>query len=326
MTRISPDPFSDWRRIIRPVMALVMIVFATGMAQPARAAKVLALVNDLPVTDFDVSQRRKLNAIVGGGTSRKAALRAVINAAVMETEARKRNITVTDAQVEKSLQRMAKNMGGMAKMKAVLRRRGVRMRTMRAYVRASLLFSLLARRMGKNLSVKVSKEEVDRRYRKIMNDPRMRPVTIYNLREILLPVENVAPAMRQQLQYARVVEARQIVRRYRGCSSLRRAAAGVFNVRISKTLPADPRRLSRELLAALRKAGTKHLIGPIVTRKGIQLIAFCGVRRIAPPKPKRDQVERMVRAELFNREVERIMRDLRKKAYIDYKDKSAVIN
>ncbi len=294
-------------------------------AAPARASKVLAIVNDLPVTDFDVSQRQKLNSIIGGSRTRKAALRSVLNAAVMQTEAKKRNIVISDQQVEKALQSMANKMGGMAKLKATLRKRGVRMRTLRAYIRSSMLFRVLAQRMGKKIAPKVNPGEVDRRYRKIINDPRLRPVTIYNLRQVTLPVENVAPAMRQQLQYARLVEAQQIMKRYRGCARLRAATSGIFNVRVSKTLKADPRRLPGPLKKAIRLAGTKRMIGPIRMRQGIQLIAYCGATKITPPRPKRAQIEAMVKAEAFNREVERVMKQLRKNAFIDYKDKSAAL-
>jgi len=320
----SSAAFSPSRRAATLLLAVFLAVFMHPAA--ARASRVLAIVNDFPVTDFDVSQRLKLNSIIGGARSRKAALRSVINAAVMRTEAKKRGLAISDQQVEKALQNMARNMGGMAKLKATLRKRGVRMRTLRDYIRSSMLFRVLARRMGKKIAPRVNPGEVDRRYKKIINDPRLRPITIYNLRQVTLPVENVAPAMRQQLQYARMVEAQQIMKKYRGCASLRKATSGIFNVRISKPLKADPRRLPGPLKKAIRLAGTKRMIGPIRARAGIQLIAYCGTTKIVPPRPKKAQIEAMVKAEAFSREVERVMKQLRKKAFIDYKDKSAKLD
>jgi len=309
-------------------LRLALALLAAGLllaSSPAMASKVLALVNDKPVTDFDVSQRMKLNGIIGGRRDRKSALRAQINAAVLETEARKLGIVIPDTRVDKTLRGMAGNMGGMGKLKATLRKRGVRMSTLRDYIRSSILFRIMARRMGKKISVKVDNRAIDRKYRKILSDPRLRPITIYNLRQVTLPVENVAPAMRQQLLYARLVEAKQIMNRYRGCKRLRAATSGIFNVRISKPLQADPRRLPGPLKKAVRLAGTRHLIGPIRSRAGVQLIAYCGARKIVPPRPKREQIAAMVKAEAMGREVERVMKDLRKKAYIEYKDKSAAL-
>ncbi len=304
---------------------LLFLIFAVA-PQPALASKVLALVNDMPVTDYDVSQRIKLNSVIGGKRDRKSAFRSVVNDAVLQTEARKMGIDIPEASVDKAIGRMAKNMGGMARLKATLRKKGVRMSTLKSYVRSSLLFRVMARKLGKKISPKVSDAEIERRYRKILKDPRLQPVTIYNIRQVTLPVENVAPAMRQQLYYARLVEAQQIMRRYKGCRNLKQAISGIFNVKVSKTLPADPRRMPKPLRKALKIAGTKKLVGPIRTRQGIQMFAFCGIRKIAPPKPKKEQIAAMVRAEALSREMEKVMRELRKRAYIEYKDRKLVLN
>ncbi len=312
--------------MLRIILSVLLLSALALVPRQALASKVLALVNDMPVTDYDVSQRIKLNSVIGGKRDRKSAFRSVVNDAVLLTEARKMGIDVSEVSVDKAIERMAKNMGGMAKLKATLRKKGVRMSTLKSYVRSSLLFRVMAQKLGKKISPKVDQAEIDRRYRKILKDPRLQPVTIYNIRQVTLPVENVAPAMRQQLYYARLVEAQQIMRRYKGCRSLREASSGIFNVKISKTLPADPRRMPAQLRKALKLAGTKKLVGPIRTRQGIQMFAFCGTRKIAPPKPKKEQIAAMVRAEALSREMEKVMRELRKRAYIEYKDRKLVLN
>ncbi len=320
-------PISSYQPRILHILAALLLFSALALpSQQAMASKVLALVNDMPVTDYDVSQRIKLNSIIGGKRDRKSAFRSVLNDAVLLTEARKMGVDVSEISVDKAIERMAKNMGGMAKLKATLRRKGVRMSTLKSYVRSSLLFRILAQRLGKKINPKVDQAEIERRYRKILKDPRLQPITIYNIRQVTLPVENVAPAMRQQLYYARFVEAQQIMRRYKGCHSLRKASSGIFNVKISKTLPADPRRMPKQLRKALKLAGTKKLVGPIRTRQGVQMFAFCGTRKIVPPKPKKEQIAAMVRAEALSREMEKVMRELRKRAYIEYKDRKFVLN
>ncbi len=323
MTAPNLQHLSATRRIL-PVLLVLLALFVP--LRQAEASKVLALVNDMPVTDYDVSQRLKLNSIIGGARDRKAAFRSVVNDAVLITEARKAGVDVSEVSVDKAIERMAKNMGGMAKLKATLRKKGVRMSTLKSYVRSSLLFRVMAQKLGKKINPKVDQAEIDRRYRKILKDPRLQPITIYNVRQVLLPVENVAPAMRQQLYYARLVEAQQIMQRYKGCRTLKQAASGIFNVKVSKILPADPRRMPKELRKALRTAGTKKMVGPIRTRQGIQMFAFCGTRKIAPPKPKKEQIAAMVRAEALSREMEKVMRELRKRAYIEYKDRKFVLN
>ena len=315
------------RNIVCAFLAACLVaILLPFIALPANAARVLVLVNDYPITDFDIAQRQKLHRIIGGPRDKKGALKALINDAVLVTEAKKLGIEVSDVQVTKALERMAKNMGGMDRLKAALRKAGVRMQTMRDYVRSTILFQIMARRMGKTIRAEVDEKEVERRYRQILKDPRLQPVTVYEMREVLLPVDATNPVMAQQLLYARLAEAQQIMQRYRGCGSLRKATGDIFNVRISKTIQADPRRMPKQLRAALRKAGTKRLVGPMRAPNGIQLLALCRIRKITPPRPSKDQVRQIVKAEAINREVERILRQLRRKAYIEYKDKKLAIN
>ena len=313
----------------RPAALLLLVLallFLQAPGSPAGATRVLALVNDYPVTDFDVAQRQKLSRIIGGPRDRKGAFRAVVNNAVLVTEAKKLGIEVSDSQVEKALQRMAKGMGGMDRLKRALSKAGVRMSTMRDYVRSTILFQLLARRMGKTIKAEVNDAEVERRYRKILADPRLKPVTVYDLREVLLPLDAADPVMRKQLAYARLAEAQQIMQRYRGCRTLRQATADIFNVRISKPIQADAARMPPRLRQAIRKAGTRRLVGPMRAPQGIQLLALCGIRNIKPPRPSKEQVRQIVRSEAINREVERVMRQLRRKAFIEYKDRKLVLN
>ena len=74
---------------------------------------------------------------------------------------------------------------------------------------------------------------------------------------------------------------------------------------------------------ALRQAGRRKLIGPMRVRSGIQMIAFCGTKRIEPPKVTRAQVKAVMQNEKFGGAADRIMQGLRRKAFIDYKVPSA---
>ncbi len=325
-TRSSQSPYPIAKALALCLGLLAVILEGMAFSGPARAGKVLALVNDYPVTDYDVQQKQRLNRIIGGPRDRKGAFRAAVNEAVLITEAKKLGIEISDVKIDKAIAQMAKNLGGEAKLKAVLRKNGVRLQTLRRYVRSSILFRIFSARMGRPLKTTVDEKEVERRYRQILKDPRLKPVTIYKLREVLLPIDDPNPVTRKQLTFARLAEAQQIMIRYRGCGSLTRITADIFNVRISPLIQADPRRMPKPILKAIRKAGTKRMIGPLRAPKGIQLLAFCGTRKIVPPKPDKKLIRQMVQAEILNREVEKIMRQLRRKAYIEYKDPKLVLN
>src|SRR5438552_17302853 len=91
----------------------------------------------------------------------------------------------------------------------------------------------------------------------------------------------------------------QVAHQFKSCANAKAAAEGVFNVKFGKPLDADPSRFPPQMKAALDKAGVNHVVGPMRGKQGIQLLAFCGTRKITPQAPNfapptRDQVENML--------------------------------
>ena len=128
--------------------------------------------------------------------------------------------------VNQQIDRMAKASGtdteGLA---AKLKSKGVSMSALRTFVTAQVSFNRLLSALYK-IDVKVDPSEVDRKYQEIAQDPRLKPVTIYEIIEITLPVEKTSDAMAEQLLIARAADAQQYRNQYKGCASAHQAAAG----------------------------------------------------------------------------------------------------
>jgi hypothetical protein len=90
------------------------------------------------------------------------------------------------------------------------------MNTLKQFVKASIAFNWIASRQY-NVKVDVEPSEVERRLASIQSDPRFKPVTVYELQEISLPVEQMGEAMMGQLLQARAIEAQQFMQRFDGC-------------------------------------------------------------------------------------------------------------
>jgi peptidyl-prolyl cis-trans isomerase SurA len=266
-----------------------------------------------------------LNQALGYGgdeQSRKRALQDLIDDVLKQAEGKRNQIVPTDKQIELSIERLAKGSGTTVEgLTQSLKSKGVSMSTLKRHVTSSIIFNWIVSRKH-NIKVEVDQAEVDRRYNTILSDPRLKPVEIFEIVEVVLPVESSSQAMMSQLMYARAIEARQIAQRYKGCGSLRQASSGIFNVQISKPVQAVADKLPKEMRSVLQQAGTSKLIGPMRGRTGVQLVAFCGRKSLAPPKPSREKIEDMVRGEKYRLATERILRDLRRTAFIDYKDTS----
>ena len=304
----------------------------------ARAADqgVVATVNDIPITSFDIDQRLRLLEILGrkqeGKDARSKVLHMMIDEVIKIAEGTKYKVSPTDKEIDVQMGRVAKGMDtDTAGLRAKLQSQGIALASLKQYVAAQISF---ARILGGKYQVKVKVEpaEVDKKFAEvkqqleqkvstIMNDPRMKAMQVYTILEIDLPVEGEDSMLLQ----ARAVEAVQLIRNFKGCSTAREAASGIFNVKIGKKIDAIAAKIPKPMKQALDKVGPGKAMGPARGPKGIQVIGFCGKRTIQPPKPKyelptRQQVEAAVSNEKYGAAEEKYMKVMRKTALIEYKD------
>jgi peptidyl-prolyl cis-trans isomerase SurA len=327
------------QRLAVSVLCLAaLLLVASPIPAQAETQGVIATVNDRPITGFDIGQRQKLMKILGTAASRKEALQSSIDDVIKLDAARKFKFEATEAQIQQQIDRIAKGMGTDAPgLEARLKQQGISATFFRQYLAAQIGFSRMvgskyrASAEAKPEDVARKRAEIEREMKKrmeeIQRDPRMKPVTVYTIQQIELPIENSADAMAAQLMQARAVEAVQFIQRYKGCKSAKAAAEGIFNVKVGKPMEADAAKLPKQLKEALDKVGAGKAIGPVRGKDGIQVIGFCGVRKLTPPKPKfempsDDQVANALSNEKFAEYEDKYIKELRLTAYIEYKDSS----
>lgn len=323
-----------WHRL--PAAALIAALLT--LALPAQAANIVAIVNDQPITELDLTQRIALLEVMDdvprGGLDKKKALRQMIDQTVKIQEAKRYNMLPSDAELTDRIKRLAQNLKLTPdQLYAKLEAKGISKEAFRDYVKAGMGFNRIIQ--GKyQQDIKASEAEVDAKMAelksninaetaKIMNDPRMKPITVYTLMEINLPIDGED----QMLVQSRAIEAAQVLQRLKSCNGLKAASEGIFNVQKGKTFEADATKLPPQMRAALDKGGVGRAIGPMRGKTGIQLIALCGVRKITPPKPNftmptREQVERAVINEKYDKLEEDYLSTARDKVYVEYRDPS----
>jgi peptidyl-prolyl cis-trans isomerase SurA len=320
------------------VALLCAFYFLDGSPKSARAAGqgVVATVNDIPITSFDIDQRLRLLEILGrkqeGDNARRRALHMMIDEVIKIAEGTKYKVKPTDKEIDAQMGRVAKGLNtDAAGLQAKLQSQGIAIASLKQYVAAQISF---ARILGGKyqFKAKVEPAEVDKKFEEVkrdleqkvsafMNDPRMKAVQVYTILEIDLPVEGDDSMLLQ----ARAVEAAQLIKNFKGCSTAREAASGIFNVKIRKPVDAVAAKIPKPMKQALDKVGPGKAMGPARGPKGIQIIGFCGKRTIQPPKPKyelptRQQVEAAVSNEKYGAAEEKYMNIMRKTALIEYKD------
>jgi len=304
----------------------------------ARAGGVVAVVADVPITEFDLTARITLAKILDPQLpplDRKKALQGMIDDVIKRADAKKYSMATSKDDLDDEVKRIAGRMklspDGLLKQ---LAGRGISEDFFRNYLSAQLGFNrILASKYRSDIKVNDSdidrkkaeiQTKVDQQMAQIRKDPRINGVTVFNIMEITLPVESTDdPALLQ----ARAVEAQQVQQQFRSCSNPRAAASGVFNVKFGKIIEADAAKLPPPLRAALQKAGVNKAIGPMRGPGGIQLIAFCGSRKIMPEiptfkMPDRDQISNILINEKYDGFEATYMKDARRKIYVEYRDPS----
>lgn len=322
--------------------ALIAFALLSAPMAPARAQSpnIVAIVNDQPITELDITQRIVLLQILDetppDGMSKKQALKALIDDVVKIQEAKRYNLLPTEAEVNDRIDRLAKGLKlTRAQLLDKLKAKGISEASFRSYLQAGMGFSRIIQGKYRE-DVKVTPQEVDakmaeikskigQQMNKIMSDPRMKPITVYTLMEINLPVDGQDPMLLQ----SRAIEAATVVQRLKGCSpgNVKAAAQGIFDVKPGKTFEADAAKMPPPMKAALDKGGIGRAVGPMRGKGGIQLIALCGIRKLTPPKPDfkmptREQVENMVTNEKYDKLEEDYLATARDKVYVEYRDAS----
>ena len=131
-----------WRRL--PVAALIAALLA--LSSPALAANIVAIVNDQPITELDLTQRISLLEVMDdvprGGLDKKAALRQMIDQTVKLQEAKRYNMLPSDAELTDRIKRLAQNMKLTPdQLYAKLEAKGISKEAFRDYVKAGMGFN-----------------------------------------------------------------------------------------------------------------------------------------------------------------------------------------
>lgn len=154
--------------------ATLLVALAIVAAGPAALAQqmgtaVAALVNDKPITTFDVSQRVRLMLITSGGQMppgaerqfQERALRDLIEEELKRQETERFDVQIPDAEVDQELAQLAASGGGnLQTLDRDLRQAGIAIQTLREKIRVDNAWESLVRGRFAN-RVSISESEID---------------------------------------------------------------------------------------------------------------------------------------------------------------------
>lgn len=210
----------DSPRPMKAVAALALVLsFWAGFADtvgaqdkpPTQMLGILAVVNDDPISDFDLDQRLnfiiRLSSLKDDRKTRRAlaprVLRTLVNETLKLQEAKNQNITVTPKEIQRALAQVAKQHRlPPGKLAPFLKSRGISMSTLTRQVTAAIGWPALIRRKFLRTIV-ISEEEIDKalvRFKESLNKPR------HLAAEIFLPVDGSNDDARTRQNAEKIIE------------------------------------------------------------------------------------------------------------------------
>jgi peptidyl-prolyl cis-trans isomerase SurA len=297
-----------------------MFALATGLnaSQPAAAQSAIrVLVNDHPITSYDVQNRSKMLRLFSRGQQgEKDAIEQLIDERLMLEEAKRRNVSVTDAEVDQEFARRASSARLSADQFAqAFRQAGVDPQTFRDFLRSNIAWGEIVRARFR-ATVKVSELDVAAALAGKEGAEEKVVAHEYMLQQILFVVpENGGAGLEGQQRR----EAEAFRGGFQGCDSSLQQAGGKAGVVVKPTVRREDNQISGELKEELGALQVGGITKPARVEEGIQLVAICNKKEI----PGQTTAQQEARAELTNERgammAKRYLRDLRADAVIEFR-------
>lgn len=299
------------------IAALAAALAIAAIVSPARAQQVLAVVNGVPITSYDVDQRTRLIQISGGkSVGRKEVLEELIDEKMKLSEAKKFGLEATKAEVESSFASMASRMGlKPEQLTQALNSRGINADNLKARIRADLVWGNLVR--GRyQASLQVGEGDIQALLGPPSPDDKSAVGHVYRLRPILFIVPQGSSASAFDV---RKREAEALRSRFDSCEQgvalareLRDVAVRDIIIRNSATLPAPMRTM-------LNGVEIGKLTTPEQTAQGIEVFAVCGKEVTRSDTPRKQEARQEIYAKRYEAQSKRYLQKIRRGAMIEYK-------
>ena len=267
---------------------------AHALQQGQRLNGIEVLVNDEPISSFDINQRLRLVIAVAGGVSsqeeflqvREQVIQSMVDERLQLQEAREFDLVVSDQELDQFFVRRAQSVGqSPEQFEQALTQIGASRKTMVDQINAEFTWSQLVRgRLGQFINV--SDDEVEAYIQRLYDN---QGKFEYRLGEIVLLVGDGAQAAAVR------ATATELTRQIRGGASFTEIAKQL-SASSSSSIGGDLGWLTLDDLpdnvsAAIRATDIDAVTDPIRTPGGYLIMAVQDRRRILTPDPLDDQIE-----------------------------------
>ena len=306
------------------IAALALAILLVGGPHPATAQElsIVVLVNDDPISDYDIEQRERFLAITTkaepGPELKKQATDMLIDERLQIQEGKKLGATPDDADVRKILDDMAsKNNLDVEGLTTALAKAGVNVKTLKDRIRAQLVWQDVVRRKFRR-DILIGDAEVDEALSDAGEEaPSGESAgTALQLRQVKFTLPSGAD---QRTIASRLAAAETVRSRFNSCANLGDLTKGIQGASVQNLADQQAASLVQPARLLVQHAKVGQMTPPTLTNSAVELYAVCGKRAINADNPKREETQRKLMNEEMGIRAERLLRDLRQDAFIEYR-------
>ena len=294
-----------------------ILLAAIGCSAPARAQSVVVMVNGEPITSMDIEQRTKLILMT---THKQASRQDVINELIDEKvkirEAKKFGVDPGVSDIDDSYGQMARRMRlSPEQLTQVLEKQGVRPDTLRARIKAEMVWGSLVRGRYKE-SLQVSERDVAATVKGTGEEKLEIEASEYKMQPVVLIVPRGSPDSDYEL---RKKEAESLRERVTSCADANSYFKSVRGATIRDIVTKTSADLPESLREMLEKTPVGHLTPPEKTRQGIEMVALCARNKTTIDTPKKKEIRDKMFVEKYEAKSKWYLQEVRKAAMIEYR-------
>ncbi|MBN7778696.1 SurA N-terminal domain-containing protein [Nitratireductor aquimarinus] len=271
--------FSNCRRIVRA--SVLTLAVATAMpilgGTSAMATEIRYVVNNLPVTSYDIDRRVAfLRLQREGGNLRQKATDQMIEQTLKLQEMQRRNINIPKEMVDQAYQRFASgNRMTTSQLNQVMAQSGVTAAHFKDFIRSQIGWSRVMQARNSSTGGMSEQDVVAKMLQQGGNKP---SATEYMLQQVIFVVPS---AERSKLLGKRQREAQALRGRFRGCDSTREFAKGLIDVTVRDLGRILEPELPGDWKDQIKKTSPGNATGVRTTERGVEFIGVCSTREVS---------------------------------------------
>jgi peptidyl-prolyl cis-trans isomerase SurA len=296
---------------------LSVVVTLTFAAPTTSYAQVVVIANGSPITEYDIQQRMKLDAISQKSPNRQQAINDLIDDRLKIARAKVYGLEVGDSEITGAFENMAGRQHiTVAQFTQVLERSGISPNTVKARIRAEMTWQQLIR--GKyNSSLQIGDSDIAKALKDKNEGDAPAVGFIYTLYPVMVVV---ARGSSEATISAKRSEAENLRSRFASCADGLAMARGLRDVAVRDPITKNSADLSPQLRDLLGNIQVGRLTPPEVTAQGLQMFAVCNKKESATDSPQKREMREQLFAKRFESESKKYLDEIRKAAMIEYKN------